>query len=135
MTNYKGFVVGVEHIQELINIATNNIRKNHGDLLDNKKIIFVNSDGRLGCKKFAPYKAIHVGAAVEEIPDELLQQLDYGGRMFIPVGKEKKEKTDKGQYIYIVDKDMKGNITKKPILPVSYGMLSDVESQLNKNKK
>ena len=135
MTNYKGFVVGVEHIQELINKSINNIRKNHGDLLDNKKIIFVNSDGRLGCKKFAPYKAIHVGAAVEEIPDELLQQLDYGGRMFIPVGKEKKEKTDKGQYIYIVDKDMKGNITKKPILPVSYGMLTDVESQLNKNKK
>ena len=135
MTNYKGFVVGVEHIQELINKSINNIRKNHGDLLDNKKIVFVNSDGRLGCKKFAPYKAIHVGAAVEEIPDELLQQLDYGGRMFIPVGKEKKEKTDKGQYIYIVDKDMKGNITKKPILPVSYGMLTDVESQLNKNKK
>ena len=42
MTNYKGIVVGVEHIQELIDFSINNVRKNHGDLLDNKKIIFVN---------------------------------------------------------------------------------------------
>ena len=38
LTNYKGLVVGVEHIQEIIELAEQNIRKNHGNLLVNKKI-------------------------------------------------------------------------------------------------
>ena len=127
MTNYKGIVVGVEHIQELIDFSINNVRKNRGDLLDNKKIIFVNSDGRLGYKEFGPYKAIHVGAAVEEKPIELLNQLDYNGRMFIPIGKAGKEGN---QWIYIIDKDKLGKITYTPLIKVSYGMLTDVDSQI-----
>ena len=132
MTNYKGIVVGVEHIQELIDFSINNVRKNHGDLLDNKKIIFVNSDGRLGYKEFGPYKAIHVGAAVEEKPIELINQLDYNGRMFIPVGKAGEKGKEGNQWIYIIDKDKLGKITYTPIIKVSYGMLTDVNSQLLK---
>ena len=131
MTNYKGIVVGVEHIQKLIDFSINNVRKNHCDLLDNKKIIFVNSDGRLGYKEFGPYKAIHVGAAVEEKPIELLNQLDYNGRMFIPIGKAGKEGN---QWIYIIDKDKLGKITFTPIIKVSYGMLTDIDSQLKPKK-
>ena len=129
MTNYKGIVIGVEHIKELVELGRNNIRKNHEDLLKNKKIILVNSDGRQGYKGFAPYKAIHVGAAVEEIPKELIQQLDINGRMFIPVGKR-----DGPQYIQIVDKDEFGKISYENILPVIYGILTDVETQLNPKK-
>jgi protein-L-isoaspartate(D-aspartate) O-methyltransferase len=45
------------------------------------------ADGRLGCHEFAPYNAIHVGAAVEIVPDSLLQQLSSdGGLLVIPVG-------------------------------------------------
>ena len=44
-------------------------------------------DGRLGCPEFGPYNAIHVGAAVEIVPESLLQQLTAdGGQLLIPVG-------------------------------------------------
>ena len=41
MTNYKGTVVGVEHIPELIEFGINKERKNHADLLDNKKLFLL----------------------------------------------------------------------------------------------
>jgi protein-L-isoaspartate(D-aspartate) O-methyltransferase len=45
------------------------------------------ADGRLGCPEFGPYNAIHVGAAVEIVPEALLQQLSSdGGMLVIPVG-------------------------------------------------
>ena len=125
LTNHKGTVIGIDHIPELINFGKENIQKNHGNLLDTQKIIFVNGDGRNGCKKYGPYKAIHVGAAVEKIPTELLDQLDFNGRMFIPCGKHNNQK------IYIVDKNSSGEKTFKPILSVCYGMLTDVNTQLN----
>lgn len=126
MTNDSGIIVGIEHINDLINFGNNNVKKNHSYLMEKGNIIFVNGDGRQGYKKYAPYKAIHVGAAAEKIPKSLIDQLDLNGRMFIPVG-EKGET----QNIYLVDKDSKGKITYKSILSVCYGMLTDVNSQLN----
>ena len=125
LTNYQGTVIGVEHIDQLITFGINNIKKNHEDLLNNKKIIIVKGDGRKGCKEYGPYKAIHVGAAVEEVPEELLNQLDKNGRMFIPVGKKDEQK------ICVFDKDNFGNISKTDLLSVCYGWLTDPESQLN----
>ena len=52
--------------------------------------------------------------------------MDYNGRIFIPIGEK-----GKTQNIYIIDKDFIGNVTYKSILSVCYGMLTDVESQLN----
>lgn len=40
----------------------------------------------LGWKQGEPYDAILVTAGAPELPDELLSQLAYGGRMVIPVG-------------------------------------------------
>ena len=40
MTNDTGRVVGVEHIPELYQFGINNVKKNHGNLLDDNKIIF-----------------------------------------------------------------------------------------------
>ncbi len=40
----------------------------------------------LGWKRGAPYDAILVTAGAPELPQELLDQLVYGGRMVIPVG-------------------------------------------------
>ena len=86
MINDTGIVVGIEHIKELYEFGEKNIQKHHKNLLDSKKIILVNEDGRKGYKAYAPYKVIHVGAAAEEVPKELIDQLDKNGRMFIPVG-------------------------------------------------
>ena len=126
MTNDTGLVVGVEHIPELYDFGIKNVKKNHYNLILKSNIIFVEGDGRLGCEKYAPYKAIHVGAAVEEIPEALIDQLDYNGRIFIPVGKK-----GGNQEIYLVDKDELGEVTYSTLFGVCYGMLTDIDSQLN----
>lgn len=127
MMNDSGLVVGIEHIKNLYEIGVSNIEKNHKDLLINKKIIMVQGDGRKGYKEYAPYKCIHVGAAAEKIPDDLINQLDVGGRMMIPVGPD-----GGNQYIYLIDKDISGRVSMNKLLGVSYVPLTSVEKQLGK---
>lgn len=51
--------------------------------------IFVKKgDGFLGWPEHAPFDAIIVTCAPEEIPEPLIKQLAEGGRMVIPVGKQ-----------------------------------------------
>jgi protein-L-isoaspartate(D-aspartate) O-methyltransferase len=63
--------------------------------------------------------------AAEKIPDFLIDQLANGGRMMIPVGG-----INENQYICIVDKDLKGVITKRNVLAVRYVPLTDKNTQL-----
>ena len=98
MMNDKGCVVGIEHMKELYDLGKENISKNHKDLIDNKKIELILGDGRLGYKAKAPYKCIHVGAGSEQIPKELFDQLEIGGRLLIPLG------PSGNQYIHFIDK-------------------------------
>ena len=126
MTNDNGTIVGIEHIPQLYDFGIANVKKNHGNLLENGNVIFVKGDGRQGYQKYAPYKVIHVGAASEKIPAALTEQLACNGRMFIPIGKK-----GETQYIYLVDKDSNGKLNFKRILSVCYGMLTDVDSQIN----
>ena len=44
------------------------------------------SDGSWGWENYAPYDAIIVTAAAAEIPTSLLNQLNIGGKLIIPVG-------------------------------------------------
>ena len=117
---------GIDIFDEIIEISKKCIKKNNKNLIDDGKIILVNSDGRKGFKKYAPYHVIHAGAAVETIPKELTDQLACGGRMFIPVGKR-----DQDMFIKLVEKDSKGVITKKNIMTVDYGYLCTPEEQIN----
>ena len=129
MMNDSGIVVGVEHIPQLYKLSLENINKHHSNLLNERKVILKNSDGRLGCKDYAPYKAIHVGAAAPQVPKDLVEQLDKNGRMFIPVGRQYES-----QYIYIIDKDSNGKISEKRVLSVNYVPLTDKEKQLRNVK-
>jgi len=43
-------------------------------------------DGSLGLPELAPFQAILVTAAAPETPNVLLEQLDQGGRLVVPVG-------------------------------------------------
>ena len=130
MINDSGIVVGVEHIKQLYDMSIKNICKHHKNLLNEQKVILDNCDGRMGYKKYAPYKAIHVGAAAPSIPDELINQLDFNGRMFIPVGGQ-----NEAQWIYIIDKDLNGNLKTQKILSVCYVPLTSVEKQLYPQNK
>lgn len=89
-TDSTGIVIGIEHHPKLVEFAIGNINSDDPKLLADGKIKIVQGDGRLGFAEFAPYDAIHVGAAAAEIPDELLKQLAIGGRMICPVGPGKK---------------------------------------------
>ena len=91
-------VIGVEHIPELCKISKNNTKN-----IENMKII--ESDGKLGYKKESPYDMIHVGASADKIPDELVNQLNSGGRMIIPIGNMLKQ-IDKDKKI--IEKDIMG---------------------------
>ena len=126
MMEDKGIAVGIEHIKQLYDFASANISKHHKDLLDLKKVILVVGDGRNGCAQYGPYDCIHVGAAAEQLPQPLIDQLANGGRLVIPVGE-----TGGNQYIYIIDKDKNGKITQRKTLGVSYVPLTSVKKQLS----
>ncbi len=81
MMNESGTVYGVEHIAQLVDLSRRNIARNHRRLLDQGRIVLVEGDGRKGLGQFAPYDVIHVGAAVDHIPSDLLDQLAPGGIM------------------------------------------------------
>lgn len=50
------------------------------------KVECLHADGNLGWPKYAPYDAIMITAAIETIPQTLLDQLVDGGRLVAPVG-------------------------------------------------
>lgn len=126
MMEDKGTVVGIEHIKELNEFAKENISKHHKSLLDEKKIILINCDGRKGYDELKYYNCIHVGAAAEEVPKPLIDQLALGGRLAIPVGGQ-----NEGQYIYIIDKDKNGKLNTRKELSVRYVPLTDAQAQLS----
>lgn len=48
-------------------------------------------DGTIGWSEFAPYRGILVAAGSPEIPQPLVNQLDIGGHLVVPVGTEKEQ--------------------------------------------
>ena len=125
MMNNKGCVIGIEHIKDLYDFGYQNISKHHKNLIDSGSIELILGDGRLGYKKRAPFKCIHVGAASMEPPKEFIEQLDFGGRLVMPLGPQG------DQYIYLIDKDSKGNINYTKGLSVRYVPLTSAQNQIN----
>ena len=71
----------VERIRELLRKTQQRLRD-----LDIYNVQFRLGDGWEGWPKYGPYDGIIVAAAAAEIPEKLLQQLNPGGRMIIPIG-------------------------------------------------
>ncbi len=121
-----GKVVGIDHIQGLVDLARTNMRRSEEGrkLLDSGKVELVCGDGCKGYPPAGPYDAIHVGAAARELHPDLVEQLKSPGRMFIPV-----EDHDGGgwggQWIWVVDKDEHGTVTKRKDMGVRYVPLTD----------
>jgi len=65
-----GKVIGIEHIEELVKSSVDNIRRipRLASRLDDGRIRIISGDGRRGYSVWAPYDAIHVGAAAPELP-------------------------------------------------------------------
>ncbi|RDW67946.1 protein-L-isoaspartate(D-aspartate) o-methyltransferase [Coleophoma cylindrospora] len=128
-------VVGLEHIPQLRDLGELNLAKSRRgkELLASGKVSFVLGDGRKGWKLPSAsgegemeeeiWDAIHVGAAAKVLHPELVKQLKAPGRLFIPV--EEEEHGNGQQWIWVVDKDANGVVTKKRAEGVRYVPLTD----------
>ncbi len=72
-------------------------------------------DGFYGWEEHAPYDAIIVTAAPEEIPPRLAEQLKVGGKMIIPVGP-----MSASQELRLVTKQKNGKLKIKNLMPVRF---------------
>lgn len=137
-----GKVVGVEHIQPLVDMAHKNVAKSEDgrQMLQSGRLRFVKADGRLGFtdpddgddndtgggggkekgkgKGQGHWDAIHVGAAAKEAHKELVDQLRAPGRLFIPVGEDV-------QHIWVIDKKADGSVVREKLYGVRYVPLTD----------
>jgi len=74
----------VYSVERIVALQTQARERYH--MLGINNISLKHSDGSWGWLQHAPYKAIIVTAAPEKVPQGLLDQLDIGGIMIIPVG-------------------------------------------------
>jgi len=107
----KGKVISIERIPELAERAKRTLES-----LGIKNVNVIVGDGSKGYEEEAPYDKIYVTAAAPDIPKSLIEQLKNGGKMVIPIG-------DYVQYLYVVEKDKTGKITKKNWGPVRFVLL------------
>jgi protein-L-isoaspartate(D-aspartate) O-methyltransferase len=109
-------VVGIDRIAVLVEWGRANVERDRPHLLRSGRVQVIGGDGWAGCPEHAPYDAIHVGAAADEVPAALVQQLRPGGRMVIPVGPH-----DHGAQVFMtVDKLPDGSVVSHPIISVQY---------------
>jgi protein-L-isoaspartate(D-aspartate) O-methyltransferase len=71
-------------------------------------------DGSRGWTEHAPFDRILVTAAAEEPPAALIEQLEPGGRMVIPIG------GDQVQQLSVVEKGAAGEVKTREIMPVRF---------------
>lgn len=72
-------------------------------------------DGYRGWPEHAPFDAIIVTAAPEEIPQPLVDQLKAGGKLVVPVGPE-----NGAQSLRVIDKNESGELSATDVLPVRF---------------
>mmetsp|Transcript_10848 Transcript_10848/g.19831 ORF Transcript_10848/g.19831 Transcript_10848/m.19831 type:complete len:327 (-) Transcript_10848:173-1153(-) len=87
-------VYGIDFLPELVTFSMQNMQKEDGDLLvqsssdsgSQATVELKVGDGWKGLPEAAPFDAIHVGAAADTFPKNLMSQLAVGGIMICPVG-------------------------------------------------
>jgi len=102
-------VFSVEIIPELALTAVENLKK-----ADIRNVMIKQGDGYYGWKEHAPYNAIIITAAAEDVPQSLIDQLAENGRLIAPVGNEHYT-----QYLKLYSKK-KGKVTSATLLPVRF---------------
>ncbi len=101
LSHIAGLIFSIERIEELARLAKARIRQFN---IDN--VIMRCSDGSLGWPEHAPYRGILAAAAAPEIPNALVEQLEVGGNLVLPIG------TEQDQRLIRVRKTQQGSITE-----------------------
>ncbi len=83
--------------------------------LGHENVTVRRGDGYFGWREQAPFDAIIVTAAAGYVPPALIQQLQPGGRMVIPVGS-----VYGVQNLILVEKERSGSIRTRHLLPVRF---------------
>lgn len=76
-------VYTIERLNELFKLAKIQLPK-----LGYKPKYMKFGDGYIGCKEYAPYSGIIVTAGAPLVPKPLLEQLEIGGKLVIPIGEK-----------------------------------------------
>ncbi len=103
-------VYTIETVESLAATAKKNLTQ-----MGYENIHFRVGDGFYGWEEHAPYDAIIVTAAPEEIPPRLAEQLKVGGKMIIPVGP-----MSASQELRLVEKQKNGKLKIKNLMPVRF---------------
>ena len=103
-------VVSIEIVDALAQSAAERLER-----LGYRNITVISGDGYYGWQERAPYDAIIVTAAPDDVPPRLVEQLKRGGRMAIPVGPSRW-----GQSLQLIEKLDDGSIKTSDMLPVAF---------------
>jgi len=101
-------VVSLEILPELAKSAQSRLVE-----LGYSKVHVCNTDAFRGWPELAPFDAIVAAAAPEAVPPRLIEQLKPGGRLVMPVGRER-------QTLVVVEKRSDGTTQTRDVCPVSF---------------
>ena len=103
-------VFTIEILPGLAEQATERLRD-----LGYSDVVVKEGDGYYGWPEHAPFDGIVVTAAAGHIPPPLVEQLEPGGRMVIPVGGQFQV-----QQLVLVEKRPDGSVTTRSLVPVRF---------------
>lgn len=84
-----------------------------------KNVRVRSADGYLGWPERAPFNAIIVTCAPDDVPKPLVEQLNMGGRLVIPVGPSVQERPDAVQRLFVIRRTAKG-LERESLLEVRF---------------
>jgi len=108
-------VFAIERLAPLIERAKVNLRQ-----IKQFNVRLKHGDGQLGLPEAAPFDTIIVAAAAANIPTALLQQLNVGGRMMLPLGTGE-------QYLVLIERTPVGFVESRLDAVRFVPLLSGVE--------
>lgn len=109
LAEFAGSVYTIEYVEELSKKAQSRLKS-----LGYKNVFYKIGDGSEGWEEHAPYERIITTAAVQRIPNKLLEQLSPGGLAIMPVGPKSLQELLK------VKKDESGSIKADSIGSVRF---------------
>jgi protein-L-isoaspartate(D-aspartate) O-methyltransferase len=108
-------VFSVDVVEEFVEVARNRM-----SALSYENVTLRVGDGSRGWEEEAPFDKIIVAAASDAVPQALLDQLNPGGRLIMPIG------SPDVQQITLIEKRADGELNRRTIMPARFSALETV---------